>query len=65
MPREQRFTFVVDKAERRAITELAERLKRSESDAVRWVVTEAARELALVGAAKANGQEGGEDDCTH
>lgn len=43
--RHDRFTFAVDKAERAMITALAERLERSQSDAVRFVVLRAVREL--------------------
>lgn len=45
MARIERFTFLCDKAERQAITQLAKLLKRNESDAVRFVVSEAARQL--------------------
>jgi hypothetical protein len=45
MPRLERFTFVVDQRERAAIATLAKRLNRSQSDAVRVVVLEAARKL--------------------
>ena len=46
MARYERFTFLCDKDERRLIAALAERLKRSQSDAVRFVVITAVRELA-------------------
>jgi hypothetical protein len=39
------FTFKCNQDERQAIAALAARLQRTESDAVRWVVKEAAREL--------------------
>jgi hypothetical protein len=45
MPRYERFTFLCDSCERRAITNLAARLQRSQSDAVRFVVSEVARQL--------------------
>lgn len=45
MARNERFTFLIDKDERRMITELAQRLRRTESDAVRFVVIEAAQAL--------------------
>lgn len=45
MARYERFTFLCDVSERRAIAELAARLSRSQSDAVRFVVIEAARQL--------------------
>jgi hypothetical protein len=47
MGRYKRFTFLVNGEERAAIKSLAERLQRSESDAVRLVVREAVRELSL------------------
>ncbi len=46
MARFERFTFLCDQAERRAIADLAARLHRTHSDAVRLVVLEAARQLA-------------------
>ncbi len=46
MARYERFTFLCNQNERALIAELAERLRRSQSDAVRFVVIEAARELA-------------------
>jgi hypothetical protein len=46
MARYDRFTFLCDANERRAIADLAARLQRSQSDAVRFVVTEAARQLS-------------------
>ena len=45
MARHERFTFLCDAIERRAIADLALRLQRSQSDAVRFVVIEAARQL--------------------
>jgi len=45
MARYQRFTFLCDVNERRAIADLAARLQRSQSDAVRFVLTEAGRQL--------------------
>ena len=45
MARYERFTFMCDPNERRAIAELAECLQRSQSDAVRFVVVEAAKQL--------------------
>ena len=45
MARFQRFAFLCDPSERRAIADLAKRLQRSQSDAVRFVVIEAARQL--------------------
>lgn len=45
MARYSRFTFLCDVNERQAITDLAARLLRSQSDAVRFVVIEAAKQL--------------------
>ena len=46
MNRWDTFTFRVNQDERRLIAFLAEKLQRSQSDAVRFVVINAARELA-------------------
>lgn len=46
MQRNTQFAFRVNEDERRAISELASRLQRSQSDAVRYVVTEAVRKLS-------------------
>lgn len=46
MQRVTQFSFRVSKDERQAIADLAARLQRSQSDAVRFVVIEAARQLA-------------------
>ncbi len=46
MARYERFTFCVNKDERRLIAVLANQLQRSQSDAVRFVVLKATRELA-------------------
>jgi len=46
MARYSRFTFLCDFDERRAIVDLAAWLQRSQSDAVRFVVIEAARQLS-------------------
>ncbi|WKZ51432.1 MAG: hypothetical protein QY329_01600 [Anaerolineales bacterium] len=46
MARYERFTFLCDAIERRAIADLAAWLQRSQSDAVRFVVIEAARQLS-------------------
>ncbi len=46
MVRNERFTFVVNEIERGMIVELARRLNRSESDAVRMVIREAVHALA-------------------
>ena len=45
MARYERFTFLGDKGERQAIARLAVMLQRSQSDAVRFVVIEAAKQL--------------------
>jgi hypothetical protein len=45
MNRAGTFAFRVSNNERRAIANLAERLQRSQSDAVRFIVIEAARQL--------------------
>ncbi len=45
MVRYTRFTFLCDTNERRAIADLAKKLQRSQSDAVRFVVIEATRQL--------------------
>lgn len=50
MTRYIRFTFLCNKNERQAISDLAARLQRSQSDAVRFVVIEVARQLSLPGA---------------
>jgi hypothetical protein len=46
MTRDSRFTFLCDEKERRAIGDLAAQLQRSQSDAVRFVVVEATKQLA-------------------
>jgi len=46
MARYERFTFLCNLNERLAIADLAERLHRSQSDAVRYVVVEAVKQLA-------------------
>ena len=46
MQRITQFAFRVSRDERLAIADLAARLQRSQSDAVRFVVIEAARQLA-------------------
>lgn len=50
-PKNNRFTFVVNKKELELIRSLAENLNRSKSDAVRFVVTEAAKQLNKQGGA--------------
>lgn len=46
MQRVTQFAFRVSNEERQAISDLAARLQRSQSDAVRFVVIEAARQLS-------------------
>lgn len=46
MAKYQRFTFACDKQDRRMLSDIARRLERSQSDAVRLLIREAARELA-------------------
>jgi hypothetical protein len=48
MNRADVFSFRVSPAERRTIADLAARLQRSQSDAVRFVVIQAARQLVQV-----------------
>ncbi len=43
--RNHRFTFVCDEIERAKITDLADKLQRSQSDAVRFVIQKAVYEL--------------------
>ncbi len=43
--RKERFTFLVNESERELIVVLADRLQRSQSDAVRFVVVEKAKKL--------------------
>ncbi len=45
MPRYERFTFLCNQNERQLIAVLAAHLQRSQSDTVRFVVIEAARQL--------------------
>ncbi len=45
MMRNERFTFVCNENERRILAALAEYLNRSQSDALRLLIREAAREL--------------------
>lgn len=47
MGRVKTFTFRATADERRIIAALAEKLQRSRSDAVRWLVLESARELGI------------------
>ena len=46
MARLSRFTFVVNDEERRLIQVLADKLSRSQSDALRFMIVSATRELA-------------------
>lgn len=45
--RKQRFTFLCNTQERQLLAALAKHLKRSQSDAIRWLVVEAAQELEV------------------
>jgi len=47
MARYTRFTFLCNRKERKLISALAERLQRSESDAVRYVVKAVAEEMGI------------------
>jgi len=60
MRKEIRFTFLVDDEERELIRKIAERLNRSQSDAVRLIVVNAAR--GLLGE---NGTETEESEATN
>ena len=48
MARYERFTFLCSENERQAIAALAVQLHRSQSDAVRYVVVEAAKQLTAI-----------------
>jgi hypothetical protein len=50
MARDERFTFLCDDNEKKAIARLAAKLSRSQSDAVRFVVIEAAKQLTQTAA---------------
>lgn len=45
MARPDTFTFRINQAERGLLERLAQRLQRSQSDALRWLIREAVREL--------------------
>ena len=47
MAKTQRFSFLCNDEERRILTALAQRLQRSQSDSVRWLIREAAHELKV------------------
>ena len=49
MTRLETFTFRVDQEEKQVIDALSRRLKRTRSDAVRWVIREAAQALTEEG----------------
>lgn len=53
MARRGRFTFLCDENEREMIAALAVRLRRSRSDAVRFIIVEAAREMRVEATDKA------------
>jgi hypothetical protein len=48
MARIERFTFLIDKDERRLIRELTQHLQRSESDTIRFIIFNAARSVNLI-----------------
>jgi hypothetical protein len=56
MARYERFTFLCDITERRLLASLAEHLERSQSDAVRLLIREAARGLATDGDKRESGR---------
>ena len=64
MARYQRFTFLCDGDERRILTTLAHRLQRSQSDAVRWLIRNAAAELEAVRPADGNGTSQAQAEST-
>ena len=47
MARYKRFTFLCNQDERRILAALADRLQRSQSDTVRWLIREAVQELKV------------------
>jgi hypothetical protein len=47
MSRVDTFTFRVNTDERRILAALADKLQRSQSDAVRWLIRKSARELDI------------------
>lgn len=47
MARKNKFMFVCDDQEREMLSEIAEKLERSQSDAVRYLVREANKRLTL------------------
>jgi hypothetical protein len=47
MARRERFTFLCDESERKLVKKLAKQLKRSESDAVRFLIREPTCEMGL------------------
>lgn len=56
MPKEIRFTFLCDADERRVLAALAERLQRTQSDSVRWLIRNAATELQAAPTKAGHGQ---------
>ena len=64
MARKIPFTFLVNTDERKAIASLAKRLERTPSDAVRFVVINAERELARVESSSKSAQQSGAQDAT-
>lgn len=49
MTREEKFTFRLDAEDRRRLVEIARRLERSQADALRRLIRQAYRELAIGG----------------
>jgi uncharacterized protein YcaQ len=47
MRRKDTFTFRVNETERQVIEQIADKLERSQSDAVRWLIRESARQMGL------------------
>lgn len=50
MTRPDTFTFRINQAERGLLERLAQGLQRSQSDALRWLIREAVREMDALGA---------------
>lgn len=46
MPRDDRFHLRLSAADRQALRRLAHHLRRSQSDTIRWLIHEAARDLS-------------------
>lgn len=66
MPRIERFTFVVNEEEREMISQIAQELQRSDSDAVRFLIISKAKELNEGNRDKGiKKNNGASDDRTH